>query len=94
MTRSTIRAATPLRKNPLREPPENGQTETARSLFDKIARAVEEAAQSATEAVRKIDWRAIGDTIRHQTQRGLEEMRKALAGSERTDWSLGEMGET
>lgn len=79
-------------EKPAQEPSENGQTETARSLFDKIARAVEEAAQSATEAVRKIDWRAIGDTIRHQTQRGLEEMRKALAELERTDWSLGKWG--
>lgn len=79
-------------EKPAQEPSENGQTETARSLFDKIARAVEEAAQSATEAVRKVDWRAIGDTIRHQTQRGLEEMRKALAELERTDWSLGKWG--
>lgn len=80
-------APTETHENPHAEP-----TENARSLFEKIARAVEEATQTATEAVRKIDWRALGDTIRNQTQRGLEEMRKALADLERGEWSLGAWG--
>lgn len=66
--------------------------ESARSLFDRIARAAEEAVRATGEAVRGVDWRAIGETIRNQTQRGLDEMRKALADLEQRDWSLGRWG--
>ncbi|MCS7064954.1 MAG: DUF4097 domain-containing protein [Fimbriimonadales bacterium] len=60
-----------------RERPE----EEARRLFERITHAAE-------EAVRGINWRAIVDTIRTQTQRGLEEMRKALEELEREGWGI------
>ncbi len=60
-----------------RERPE----EETRHLFERITRATE-------EAVRGINWRAIVDTIRTQTQRGLEEMRKALEELEREGWGI------
>ncbi len=66
--------------------------DSARSLFDRIARAAEEAVRATGEVVRGIDWRAIGETIRYQTQRGLDEMRKALADLEQRNWSLGWWG--
>ncbi len=74
------------------EKKQNEERETARSLFDRIAQIAEETVRATGEAVRGIDWRAIGETIRNQTQRGLEEMRKALAELERGDWSLGRWG--
>jgi DUF4097 and DUF4098 domain-containing protein YvlB len=55
--------------------------EEARHLFERITRATE-------EAVRGINWRAIVETIRTQTQRGLEEMRRALEELEREGWGI------
>ncbi|MCS7064783.1 MAG: hypothetical protein NZL85_00765, partial [Fimbriimonadales bacterium] len=60
-----------------RERPE----EETRRLFERITHAAE-------EAVRGVNWRAIVDTIRTQTQRGLEEMRKALEELEREGWGI------
>jgi DUF4097 and DUF4098 domain-containing protein YvlB len=59
---------------------ERPEGETYR-LFERITRATE-------EAVRGINWRAIVDTIRTQTQRGLEEMRRALEELEREGWGI------
>jgi predicted transcriptional regulator len=55
--------------------------EETHRLFERISRATE-------EAVRGINWRAIVDTIRTQTQRGLEEMRRALEELEREGWGI------
>ncbi len=55
--------------------------EETRHLFERITRATE-------EAVRGINWRAIVETIRTQTQRGLEEMRRALEELEREGWGF------
>jgi len=59
---------------------ERPEEETHRP-FESFRHAVE-------EAVRGVNWRAIVETIRTQTQRGLEEMRKALEELEREGWGI------
>ncbi|MFQ3611201.1 MAG: DUF4097 family beta strand repeat-containing protein [Fimbriimonadales bacterium] len=67
-------------------------SESARGLFDQIVRTVEEAVRTTGQAVRGVNWRELGETIRSQTQRGLEEMRRALDELEKGDWTLGALG--
>lgn len=47
---------------------DNG-TAPARGLFDQILRAVEETARATGQAVRSVNWRQIGQSVREQTQR-------------------------
>ncbi len=63
--------------------------ESARGLFDQILKTVEEAVRTTGEAVRGVNWRELGETIRSQTQRGLEEMKRALEQLEQGEWVRG-----
>jgi len=72
--------------------PEPPTAENARGLFDQIIRTVEEAVRTTGHAVRGVNWSEIGQTIRTQTQRGLEEMRRALDELEKGNWQLGTLG--
>lgn len=67
-------------------------TPPARGLFDQILRAAEEAVKATGQAVRSVNWQQIGQSVRAQTQRSIEELRKALEELERGDWSLGRWG--
>lgn len=64
----------------------------ARGLFDQLLRAVEETARATGQAVRSVNWQQIGQSMREQTQRGLDELRKTLEELEKGDWSLGRWG--
>ncbi len=70
---------------------DNG-TAPARGLFDQILRAVEETARATGQAVRSVNWQQIGQSVREQTQRSLDELRKTLDELEKGDWSLGRWG--
>ncbi|MDW8107165.1 MAG: DUF4097 family beta strand repeat-containing protein [Armatimonadota bacterium] len=70
----------------------NGSTNPVRGLFDQILRAAEEAMRATGQAVRRVDWQQIGRSVREQTQRSLEELRKTLQDLEQSDWSLGRWG--
>lgn len=72
--------------------PGNGATNPARGLFDQILRAAEEAVKATGQAVRSVNWQQIGRSVREQTQRSMEELRKALEELEKGDWSLGRWG--
>ncbi|MCS7273228.1 MAG: DUF4097 domain-containing protein [Fimbriimonadales bacterium] len=67
----------------------SGGTSPVRGLFDQILRAAEEAVRATGQAVRRVDWQQIGRSVREQTQRSLEELRKVLQELEQGDWSLG-----
>ncbi|MCX7993554.1 MAG: DUF4097 domain-containing protein [Fimbriimonadales bacterium] len=70
----------------------NGSTQPGRGLFDQILRAAEEAVKATGQAVRSVNWEQIGQSVREQTQRSMEELRKTLEELERGDWSLGRWG--
>ena len=70
----------------------NGGANAARGLFDQILRAVEETVRATGQAVRSVNWQQIGQSVRAQTQRGLDELRKTLHELETGDWSLGRWG--
>ena len=70
----------------------NGSANPARGLFDQILRAVEETMRATGQAVRSVNWQQIGQSVREQTQRGLDELRKTLDELEKGDWSLGRWG--
>ncbi|GIV08761.1 MAG: hypothetical protein KatS3mg019_0852 [Fimbriimonadales bacterium] len=77
---------------PLADAPANGNGATKRGLFDQILRAAEEAVKATGQAVREVNWRQIGQSVREQTQRGIDELRKTLDELEKSDWSLGRWG--
>jgi hypothetical protein len=70
----------------------NGSANPARGLFDQILRTVEETIRATGQAVRSINWQQIGQSVREQTQRGLDELRRTLDELEKGDWSLGRWG--
>jgi DUF4097 and DUF4098 domain-containing protein YvlB len=70
----------------------NGSANPARGLLDQILRAVEETVRATGQAVRSVNWQQIGQSVREQTQRGLDELRKTLDELEKGDWSLGRWG--
>jgi hypothetical protein len=70
----------------------NGSASPARGLLDQILRAVEETVRATGQAVRSVNWQQIGQSVREQTQRGLDELRKTLDELEKGDWSLGRWG--
>lgn len=70
---------------------QNG-TPPVRGLFDQILRAAEEAVKATGQAVRSVNWQQIGQSVREQTQRSIEELRKTLEELEKGDWSLGRWG--
>ncbi|MCS7301627.1 MAG: DUF4097 domain-containing protein [Fimbriimonadales bacterium] len=70
---------------------ENSATRT-RGLFDQILRAVEETVKATGQAVRSVNWQQIGQSVREQTQRGIDELRRTLEQLEKGDWSLGQWG--
>lgn len=70
----------------------NGSTNPVRGLFDQILRAAEEAVRATGQAVRSVNWQQIGRSVREQTQRSLDELRKTLQELEQADWSLGRWG--
>jgi DUF4097 and DUF4098 domain-containing protein YvlB len=70
----------------------NGSTNPARGLLDQILRTVEETVRATGQAVRSVNWQQIGQSVREQTQRGLDELRKTLDELEKGDWSLGRWG--
>ena len=70
----------------------NGGANAARGLFDQILRAVEETVRATGQAVRSVNWQQIGQSVREQTQRGLDELRRTLEELEKGDWSLGRWG--
>lgn len=72
--------------------PTNGTTNPTRGLFDQILRAAEEAVKATGRAVRSVNWQQIGQSVREQTQRGIDELRKTLDELEKSDWSLGQWG--
>jgi DUF4097 and DUF4098 domain-containing protein YvlB len=63
-----------------------------RGLFDQILRTVEETVRATGQAVRSVNWQQIGQSVREQTQRGLDELRRTLEELEKGDWSLGRWG--
>lgn len=70
---------------------QNG-TPPVRGLFDQILRAAEEAVKATGQAVHSVNWQQIGQSVRAQTQRSIEELRKTLEELEKGDWSLGRWG--
>ena len=66
----------------------NGSANPARGLLDQILRTVEETVRATGQAVRSVNWQQIGQSVREQTQRGLDELRKTLEELEKGDWSL------
>jgi DUF4097 and DUF4098 domain-containing protein YvlB len=70
----------------------NGSANPARGLLDQILRTVEETVRATGQAVRSVNWQQIGQSVREQTQRGLDELRKTLDELEKGDWSLGRWG--
>ncbi|MCS6918277.1 MAG: DUF4097 domain-containing protein [Fimbriimonadales bacterium] len=70
----------------------NGATNPVRGLFDQILRAAEDAVKATGQAVRSVNWQQIGQSVREQTQRGIDELRKTLDELEKGDWSLGRWG--
>ncbi|MCS6920253.1 MAG: DUF4097 family beta strand repeat-containing protein [Fimbriimonadales bacterium] len=72
--------------------PSNGGAQPVRGLFDQILRAVEDTVKATGQAVRSVNWQQIGQSVRQQTQRSMEELRKVLEELEKSDWSLGRWG--
>jgi len=70
----------------------NGSAQPVRGLFDQILRTVEETVKATGQAVRSVNWQQIGLSVREQTQRSIEELRKVLEELEKGDWSLGRWG--
>ncbi|MGQ9656309.1 MAG: DUF4097 family beta strand repeat-containing protein [Fimbriimonadales bacterium] len=70
----------------------NGSENPTRGLFDQILRTVEETVRATGQAVRSVNWQQIGQSMREQTQRGLDELRKTLDDLEKGNWSLGRWG--
>jgi DUF4097 and DUF4098 domain-containing protein YvlB len=71
---------------------DNGSANPVRGLFDQILRTVEETVRATGQAVRSVNWQQIGQSVREQTQRGLDELRRTLDELEKGDWSLGRWG--
>ncbi len=72
----------------------NDANNPARGLLDQILRAAEDAVKATGQAVRSVNWQQIGQSVRQQTQRGLDELRKTLEELEKSDWSLGRWGKS
>ncbi|MCX7924790.1 MAG: DUF4097 domain-containing protein [Fimbriimonadales bacterium] len=70
----------------------NSSAQPVRGLFDQILRAAEEAVKATGQAVRSVNWQQIGQSVREQTQRSIDELRKTLEELEKGDWSLGRWG--
>ncbi|MFN7015918.1 MAG: DUF4097 family beta strand repeat-containing protein [Fimbriimonadales bacterium] len=70
----------------------NGSAQPVRGLFDQLLRAVEETVKATGQAVRSVNWQQIGQSVREQTQRSIDELRKMVDELEKGDWSLGRWG--
>jgi hypothetical protein len=70
----------------------NGSANPVRGLFDQILRTVEETVRATGQAVRSVNWQQIGQSVREQTQRGLDELRRTLEELEKRRLVLGTVG--